>query len=192
MRRFVVLCLLALPLCAQVSRPSDVSQMQKQLEEIGRVASVMVDGDVCQRIVTQRALAHMLRKDSRDQWVAGDNYDVDDQAFVSTKKTLMRLARLADFPVDANLWMPVEGVKDRVQVVIRNRFEMSQFWSWGELMQETPAPMREVLRTGKHVVVKQTPGYVSALAPIRNSLDETVGVVEVVSKFKPDPRENVK
>ena len=152
----------------------------------------MVDGDVCQRIVTERSLGYIVRKDPRDPWLGADNYDVNHEAFIHTKKTLIRLARLVDFPCDVNLWMPLPGPPDQVHIVIRNVNELSQFWKWGALYQETPPPMRRALETGERVTVSDSPGLVSVLAPVRNSLDEIVGLVEVVSRAKPDPRENGK
>lgn len=166
--------------------------IDKQLDEIARVASVMVDGDVCQRIVTPRALGFMSKKDPRDQWADSDNYDVDDAAFNRVKKTLIRLSMLADFPLDVNLWLPAPGTPARVQIAIRNRNELSQFWDWGKLSQEMFPEMRTVLTTGKRVTVKQKTGLISVLAPVRNSLDEIVGLVEVVTRVVPDVRENVK
>ena len=163
-----------------------------ELDLIAKTATVMVDGDVCQRIVTPRALEYMLRNPSRDQWADGDNYEVNDAAFVAVKKTLIRLAKLADFPVDVNLWMPLTPDLSKVQVVIRNRYEMSQFWPWGKLFQDTPAPMFPVLKDGKRLTVTGKNGFISVLAPVRNSLDEIVGLVEVVTKVPPDARENVK
>jgi hypothetical protein len=52
--------------------------------------------------------------------------------------------------------------------------------------------MRTVLETGKRLTVKQKPGFVSVLAPVRNSLGDVVGVVEAVGRVVPDARENVK
>jgi len=181
-----VLSLLAVPCFAQNT------EIDNQLDEIARVASVMVDGDVCQRIVTPRAVAFMSKRDPRDQWADSDNYDVDDAAFNSVKKTLIRLSMLADFPLDVNLWLPAPGTPARVQIAIRNRNELSQFWEWGKLSQEMFPEMRTVLTTGKRVTVKQKPGLISVLAPVRNSLDEIVGLVEVVTRVVPDVRENVK
>ena len=181
-----VLSLLAVPCFAQNT------EIDNQLDEIARVASVMVDGDVCQRIVTPRALSFMSKKHPRDQWADSDNYDVDDAAFNSVKKTLIRLSMLADFPLDVNLWLPAPGTPARVQIAIRNRNELSQFWDWGKLSQEMFPEMRTVLTTGKRVTVKQKPGLISVLAPVRNSLDEIVGLVEVVTRVVPDVRENVK
>jgi hypothetical protein len=176
-----------LPLTAR-----DAAQLERDLDDIARVATVMVDGDICQRILTERARQHMLHPDARDQWSDADNYDVDDQAFIATKKTLIRLAQLADYPVDVNLWMPIEGMPGRIHIVIRNRYEMSQFWTWGNLTQDIPQPMAAVLAKGVRLPVRGKSGSVSVLAPVRNSLGDIAGLVEVVSRTEFDPRENVK
>lgn len=184
--------LLGILLAGMALYGADLRTLERDLDEIGRTASVMVDGDICERIVTPRAVEHMLHPDPRDQWADGDNYDVDDQAFVQTKKTLMRLARLAGYPVDVNLWMTVPKQPSLIHVVIRNRYEMSQFWVWGKLTQPMFPEMRKVLETGQRLTIKTKPGFVSVLAPVRNSMDSIVGLVEVVSRTTPDPRENVK
>lgn len=185
--RYILLLLLALPACA-----TELSQLERDLNEIARVATSMVDGDVCEHIVTDRALRYMSHPDPRDQYADGDNYDVDDQAFISTKKTLIRLANLADYPVDVNLWMPLAGDPPRIQIVIRNKYEMSQFWNWGKLNQPMLPAMKSVLDKGKPLTVKEKPKFVSVLAPVRNSLGQTVGLVEVVGQTTIDARENVK
>ena len=77
-------------------------------------------------------------------------------------------------------------------MVIRNRHEMSQFWKWGALSQPMFPEMQSVLDSGRRTTVEQKPGYVSVLAPVRNSLGEIVGLVEVVSQLAPNARENVK
>jgi hypothetical protein len=187
MSRYLLWLAAALPLCA-----GNHAYLEHDLDEVARIATVMIDGDVCQRILTPRALEYMFRVNPRDPWADGDNYDVDDAAFIQTKKTLIRLAGLAAYPVDLNLWMPLPGTPPRIHVVIRNRHEMSQFWEWGELNQPMNPEMRTVLETGKRLTVKQKPGFVSVLAPVRNSLGDVVGVVEAVGRVVPDARENVK
>jgi hypothetical protein len=177
---------------ACVAQGRDAENLARDLDKIAGVATVMIDGDVCQRILTPRAIEYMLRNPSPDKWADADNYDVDDAAFIATKKTLIRLSQLASYPVDANLWMPLKSDGSLVHVVIRNRYEMSQFWPWGKLFQTTPAPMRETLETGRRITVTGKSGYVSVLAPVRNSLGDIVGLVEVVSRVEPDSRENVK
>lgn len=166
--------------------------LERDLDDIARVATVMVDGDVCQRILTPRALAQMQHENPRDRFADGDNYDVDDAAFIATKKMLIRLSRLSALPVDVNLWMPLPVNPPSIHIVIRNRNELSQFWEWGNLRQPMIPEMQTVLETGRRTVVKKKPGFISVLAPVRNSLGDTVGVVEAVGRIQPDPRENVK
>jgi hypothetical protein len=163
-----------------------------EMDDMARIASVMVDGDLCERIVTPRAKKAMITENPRDPYQAGDNYDVEHAVFIQVKKTLTRLSRLVEYPADVNLWMPVEGKPGYVHIVIRGSHEISQFWPWGALIQEMPPAMKSVLASGTRVTVTEKPGYVSVLAPVRNSLGDIVGVVEAVTQVKSDPRDNVK
>ncbi len=153
----------------------------RDLDEVARIATVMVDGDVCRQIMTERALGLMFAVDAKDPWAASDNFDVNDQPYVQTKKTLIRLSRLLTYPCDVNLWMPFADRPDKIQILIRNVNEWSQFWSWGMLVQDMPAEMKRVLETGRRETVMRKPGLMSVLAPVRDSLGETVALVEVVS-----------
>lgn len=168
------------------------AQTAEELDSVARVATVMVDGDVCQRIVTRRAMAVMLDPKPRDKWLASDDYDVNQDAFIQTKKTLARLAKLVAFPADVNLWMPLPGKPGRIHIAVRGVNETSQFWPWGALTQDTPAPMQKVLDSGERVTAREKPGIISVLAPVRNSLGDIIGLVEVVARTKPNAHENVK
>ncbi len=160
-------------------------QIEQELDHIARVAAVMVDGDLCRRIVTPRAIEYMFKSDPHDRFLAGDNYDVNDAEFNAVKKTLIRLARLAPFACDVNLWMPITGHPDKVQVVIRNAHELSQFWTFGAIDQDMFPPMKTVLESGRRVTVKQRPGMVSVLGPVYDSLGDVAGLVEAVSHSSP-------
>jgi len=164
----------------------------RELDEAARVASVMLDGDLCRQVVTPRALEYLFRSDPRDRYLAGDNYEVNHEAFNSVKKTLIRISRLVSFPADANLWMPIAGHPDKIRVVIRNAHEMSQFWPWGALYQDMIPEMKTVLETGRRLTVTRKPGWISVLAPVSDSLGDVVAVVEVATQQKPDTHENVK
>ena len=171
------------------AQPDDLAA---DLDRVARTATAMVDGDVCLRVQTPRSARLFLQKDARDPWKADDNFDVNDEAFTATKKTLMRLARLCPTACDVNLWMPVPSDPPRIQILIRNVYEMSQFWKWGDLHQEMPPEMKQVLDTGRRVTVRRRPGMISVLAPVYGSMGDVVGLVEVVGQTSPDPRENVK
>ena len=134
----------------------------------------------------------MFATDPRDPWVAGDNYDVDGASFNAVKKTLIRLSQLAPFPADVNLWMPIEGHAGKIQIVVRNKNEMSQFWKWGALYQDMPPEMESVLKTGQRLTVTSKPGWISVLAPVYDSLGDIAGLIEAVSRLETDSHENVK
>lgn len=52
-------------------------------------------------------------------------------------------------------------------------------------MNGRPAEMHEVLQTGKTLTVQKSSGVMSVLSPVRNSLNEIVGLVEVASSAAP-------
>jgi hypothetical protein len=153
----------------------------RDLDEVARIATVMVDGDVCRKIMTDRALGFMFAVDAKDPWAASDNFDVNDEPYVQTKKTLIRLSKLLPYPCDANLWMPFADRPDKIQVLIRNVNEWSQFYAWGMLVQDMPAEMKRVLETGRRETVMRKSGLISVLAPVKDSLGDIVALVEVVS-----------
>lgn len=194
MRTVYLLALLMIltPLASAQDNPNALLPKRQELESLARVGSVMVDGDVCQKIVTPLAKEYMFKVDPRDEYLAGDNYDVDDVSFNITKKTLIRLSHLTSFPSDVNLWMPIDGHPGKIQIVVRNKNEMSQFWHWGDIYQDMIPPMETVLKTGQRVTVMDRPGWVSVLAPVYNSLGDIVGLIEAVSRTKMDPHDNVK
>jgi hypothetical protein len=164
----------------------------QELDRVAKATTAMVDGDVCLHIQTKRSREFLQKNDPRDPWIASDNFDVDHAAFIQTKKTLMRLARLCPEACDANLWMPVVANPPRIQVLIRNVYEMSSFWTWGDLHQPMPEEMKRVLATGERVTFRGKRGMISVLAPVYDSLNNIVAVVEVVSQEKRDLQENVK
>src|SRR5262245_30370799 len=166
--------------------------MTRELEEVARVATVMVDGDVCQRIMTERALKKMFIIDPEDQWAGSDNFDVNPEPFIQTKKTLMRLAKLRPYPIDCNLWMLFKENPRQIQILIRNQYEMSQFWTWGVLSQEIPPEMAEAIASGKPKTIIGKGDFISVLTPVYNSIGDIVGLVEVVGRVRMNWQENVK
>lgn len=186
MKPVLILLLAAAGAWAQPDR------LARELDDAARVASVMVDGDLCRQVVTARAMDYLFRTDPRDRYLAGDNYEVNHEVFNSVKKTLIRISRLVSFPADANLWMPIAGHPDKIRVVIRNANELSQFWPWGALYQDMIPEMKTVLDTGRRTTVTRKPGWISVLAPVSDSLGDVVAVVEVAARQRPDAQENVK
>ncbi len=154
----------------------------EELERLARVATAVVDGDDCEKIMTPRALEKMFRTDPRDRWAGHDNFDVHDAPYIAVKKLLRRIATIVSFPVDCNLWMGFRERPDLIQILIRQPNEMSQFWRWGDLYQPMPPEMKEVLAGGKPKTVTGRGDYVSVMTPVFNSLGDPVALVEVVAR----------
>ena len=194
MRRTILL-LIPILLCSaegHFGQSRSQESLARELQELARIATVMVDGDVCQRIMTARALQKMFVIDPKDRFAGSDNFDVNHEPYIQTKKTLMRLASLLPYPIDCNLWMLFREDPKKIQILIRNKYEMSQLWSWGSLYQDQTPEMAEVLASGRPVTLSQKAGFVSVLTPVYNSLGEIVALVEVVSRVEVDLHENVK
>jgi len=169
---------------AATTQPKPVKTIESQLDELGRIASVLVDGELASDIVTDRAAKLMFRKDPNDPYAGADNYDVNFEPFMQTKKLLIRLEGLVDFPVNCNLWMRCKGKPELVQMVIRQNPGWSQFYSWGTHSTEPTPEMTRVLEKGERVFVRAKPprDHIVVLAPIRDSLGDVVGFVEVVTR----------
>jgi hypothetical protein len=183
--RFTIAAWMPLLLAAQQQPIPD------QLREVARVATAMLDGDQCRRIVSPKSIQEMFAESPRDKFAASDNYTVDHEAFIQVKKTLIRLSTLASTPCDVNLWMPLPK-EGKIHIVIRNVNEMSQFWTWGALFQDMHPAMKSVLSNGRPQLVQEKPGMISILAPVRDSLGDIAGLVEVVARTRPDSHENVR
>ncbi len=185
------LCLVLIPLICAIAAGQEPAPPQRtkedvarDLDEVARIATVMVDGDLCGKIMTSRSLEKMFVVDPRDPWAASDNFDVNPEPYTAVKKTLIRLSRLVPYNCDVNLWMPFREKPGKIQVLIRNVNEWSQFWTWGNLSQDTPPEMKRVLESGRRERISRVPGMISILAPVYDSLGDIVALVEVVA-FEP-------
>ena len=157
-----------------------VAKMLADLRELARIAAVMVDGDEAGRILTKKALYHLEHPDPDYRHMVGDYYDVEHAPFLRTKKTLMRLARLVDFACDTTLWLKVGEGRDLLTVATHNG-PLSRWYRFGAGTAQADEDLARCLETGKCIVLGAgDPDLpLTALAPVRDSLGEVVGLVEL-------------
>src|SRR2546429_5499854 len=78
---------------------------------------------------------------------------------------IRRPPRSTLFPYTTLFRSPIEGHPGKIQLVIRNKNEMSQFWSWGDLYGDMLPQMETVLKTGrrdrKSTRLNSSHGYIS-------------------------------
>jgi hypothetical protein len=166
-----------------MARPT-LKKLTADLLEAGRVAAVMVDGELAKAIISERAMGYIKNPNPKYRFMTGDYFDVDHENFLRTKKTLLRLGRLVDFPCGTSLWIPVPGRKKQVTCVVQN-YKLHRYYRFGAASQPAPPEMLKCLRSGKVVLAPAHPDYVTVLAPVRDSLGDVVGAVEFCS---PNPR----
>jgi len=159
--------------------PTDASKTD-QLLELGRIGSALLDGDELGRIIADRSYYHIAHPTPGFRHMSGDYYDVDHVRFLHWKKMLMRLETLVDFPSNAAVWLRVKGLEDHLTVAVHNG-SIHRYYRFGEEKRPPEPEMQQVLDRGEAVCAPadHPSGTVTVLAPIRNSLQDVVGVLEL-------------
>jgi hypothetical protein len=148
------------------------------LREVGRIASVMVDGDEATRIIDEQAMQAIAPPDPDYPFMTGDHYRVNHAAFLRTKKTLLRLQRLTEIPCCTALWVPVSGQKGQITLAVQNG-SVHRYYTFGAQQVATPKEMDLCLTSGEPVVAPpdHASHTVTVLAPVFDSLGQAVGIV---------------
>jgi len=161
-----------------------------ELERIATIATGIVDGEDALAIVTDLAMHHIVHPTEEFRFMTADYYDVDHAAFLRMKKLLMRVERLASVSVCSALWLPVPE-SDDVTVIVQNG-PTHRWYVFGEIKQPCPPEMKQVLDTGELVTLPAGEGdkCATVLTPIRDSLGDTVAVLELSSPLNRPPAWN--
>ncbi len=157
-----------------------LGKMKKDLKELGRIASLMIDGELAGRIITARALEQCANPDKQYPYMAGDYFDVDHRGFLLMKKTLLRLETLVDFPCCSSLWLLLPGKDVAVTCVLQNG-KLHRFYNFGSNKQEMPKAMGRCFASGQVVAVPGDNPLTTVVAPVRDSLGDVVAAVEFSS-----------
>jgi hypothetical protein len=146
-------------------------ETEQRLRRLARAGSVLVDGEAFKGIPL------------RPELNTGDDYAVDHDKFLTVKRTLMKLKRLEDGDVGVTSWRP---------------------WPGGQMEQVCPVDVHPLpVRPGNHplspavaaafegktgVQELELRGHpvLSVCAPIVDSMNDVVGVVEVFASLVPE------
>lgn len=157
-----------------------VARMLKQLGELGRIASVMIDGEEVLRILEASTEHYIKNPDPKHRYLALDHFVVDHEPFLRTKKTLTRLSMLVDFPCSTHLFLSIDGLDGAVTPLVQNK-SWSRYYKFGAGETALAPEMTECLETGE--VVEAPADHPSCtltvLAPVKDSLGDVVGLVEL-------------
>jgi hypothetical protein len=144
-------------------------ETEAALRRLAHAAGVFIEGDVFKAIVID------------PDTYTGDDYQVDDDAFVAVKKTLFRLKRISECDASLILW---RKCRDGAAIVMPMDAHLKDVKRGLHPM--TPA-MADAFE-GATVVEEQLFGNVPVLSvfePVRDSMDDVVGVAEVYGSLAP-------
>ncbi|HOX08195.1 MAG TPA: hypothetical protein PK280_17500 [Planctomycetota bacterium] len=147
-------------------------ETEERLRRLARAASVLVDGDAFKAVPVDPAIN------------TGDDYRVDHEKFIAVKKTLMKIKRLEDGDAGIITW---RRFKDQADITVPVDSHPCAVRPGNHPI--TPA-MAEAFEGRTAVQELDWPWrgcpILSVCAPIRDSMDDVVGVVEVFASLTPD------
>jgi len=145
-------------------------ETEERLRRVARAAEVFIDGEAFKGIPVDPALN------------TGDDYRVDHEKFIAVKKTLLRLKRLEPGDVGVITW---RRFRDQADITVPADAHPCAVRPGNHPV--TPA-MAEAFAGRVAVQELDWRGcpLLSVCAPIRDSLDDVVGVVEVFASLAPE------
>lgn len=146
-------------------------ETETRLRRLARAATVLVDGDAFKGIVLQPELN------------TGDDYAVDHEKFLAVKRTLMKLKRLEDGDVGVTTWRRFgDGQMEQVCPVDMHALPVRP---GNHPMSDAVAAAFDGQPAVQELTIRGFPAL-SVCSPIRDSMDDVVGVVEVFASLAPE------
>ncbi|MBA3846009.1 MAG: hypothetical protein H0X45_05130 [Planctomycetes bacterium] len=174
-----------------MSATPSVDDIAAALSQIARVATALIDGDEARRIITDRAYWYAADPYPTHIYLAGDYMDFDLARHDRMKKFLIRLGTLAPVRCDAGLWVWVKGAEHLATIACHNG-ELHRWYRFGENSRALE-PEMVACRRGEAVVARPTATipFVTVLAPVRDSLGDVIGCVELTAADPAVPAEKL-
>jgi hypothetical protein len=151
-------------------KPAVRRETEARLRRIARAGEVFVDGEAFKNVVVDPALN------------TGDDYRVNHEEFIKVKQALIKLKRIEPGDVGVVSWRRFGEEADMVVPVDSHPLQVRPGnHPISEAMAEAFAG-----RTAVQDLEMRGHPLLSVCAPIRDSLDEVVGVVEVFGSLVPE------
>jgi len=166
----------------------DAQAIGEELTRLAEIAAGMLDGEEVKGIITEQAMHWVANPDPVHRYMAGDYFDVDHEKFLRTKKFLIRLERMGRVRLGSSVWVRVPGT-EAVTVAVQNGSH-HRYYRFGQTNLPTPPAMKEAFESRQIVPVPSAAGpgakdgFVTVLAPVRDSLGDVAAVVELTAPLE--------
>jgi hypothetical protein len=176
------------------TKTCSLAEVRRELAEVARVGQMFMDGDLARRVYHPHAECFMK----------GDDMDFNPEAFLPLKKTMMRLERLARIPCGTTLWRRRPDMPECGEAAIYGCFasplggskpanrgyqpqpmfpELAAAFLKGRCTwKTTPARSADIMaERGMGAAVRGVngPAFIEHFVPVKDSLGEIAGVLEV-------------
>ena len=145
-----------------------------RLLELARVAMAIVDGD---------AARDCLRPTSRIE-ISPDDYEYDAGHCNALRRGLLRVERLSDLDVQTGVWRLRPDKPGMADLLLAGMGYPRQFSGWDKYLIPIPPAMQQALNGEPGTVFSEDGRYGSVFVPLRDSLDDIVGVLELCTALQ--------
>jgi len=145
-----------------------------RLLELARVALAVVDGE---------AARDCLRPTSRVA-ISPDDYEYDVDLCNALRRGLLRVERLSDLEVQTGVWRLRPDQPGVADLLLAGKGYPRQFVRWNEYAIPMPPAMHQAFQGEPGVAVSQDGRWLSVFAPLPDSLDDIVAVLELCVSFR--------
>ena len=146
-----------------------------RLLELARVSLAVVDADAARDCLLPGARAS----------VSDDDFGYDIELCNRLRRGLLLVERLSDLEVATTVWRVPPDKPDVADIVLAGSSYTGQFSGWGKLQIELPEAMRRAFEGEPRSVWSDDCNWCSVFVPLRDSLDDIVGVLELCAALKP-------
>ena len=117
--------------------------------------------------------------------VSDDDFGYDIELCNRLRRGLLLVERLSDLEVAATVWRVPPDKPEVAEIVLAGSSYTGQFSGWGKLQIVPPEAMRRAFGGEAASVWSEDQNWCSVFVPLRDSLDDIVGVLELCAAMKP-------
>jgi hypothetical protein len=140
-----------------------------RLLELARVSLAVLDAEAVRECILPAARIE----------ISGDDFAYDIDLANTVKRGLLRIERLSDLAPQAAVWRLRPDLPGQADLVLAGSEYPRQFSGWAKFPIPVPPEMQRAFEGVPDVAAPEGGAYCSVFAPLRDSLDDIVGVLEL-------------
>ena len=146
-----------------------------RLLELARVSLAIVDAEAARDCILPTARVS----------ISSDDFGYDIDLCNRLRKGLLLVERLSDLDVVSTVWRIPPDKPEAADILLAGSSYTGQVSGWGKMEIEPPEEMRKAFEGETTSLWSADGNWSSVFVPLRDSLDDVVGVLELCAAMKP-------